>query len=121
MLDILRKTIMAGIGVGVQTRGKIEEVLNEWVEKGRMSSTEARELADRIMDAGKVEFERARRELGDSYEELLHKGNVVTQQQLQTLENRVQLLESQLAGHLAAGGETSRPDPEAPTPPSAGE
>lgn len=96
MLDILKKTIMAGIGAGVQTRDKVEEVLNEWVEKGRMTSAEAKELADRIIEAGRAEYEKARKELGETYEELLRKGHLVTQQQFEELENRVKLLERQL-------------------------
>lgn len=101
---------MAGIGVGVQTRGKVEEVLNEWVEKGRITSAEAKELADRIIDAGKAEYEKAKKELGESYDELLRKGNVVTQHQLEGLENRLVLLESQVAA-LTSGSQAGTKQP----------
>ncbi len=111
---------MAGIGVGVQTRGKVEEVLNEWVEKGRMTSAEAKELADRIIDAGKVEYDKAKKELSESYDDLLRKGNVVTQHQLQGLENRLLLLESQVAALTVGKQAGTPPKPERDAAPKPG-
>lgn len=116
MLDILRKTMMAGIGAGAQTRDKVEEVLQEWVEKGRMTSSEARELAERITNAGRAEYEKTKKELAEVYDDLLKKGNVVTQSQFNKIETRLHLLENQVSQLLSTLSERTTQ-----TPPSASE
>ena len=38
MLDILKKTILAGIGATVTTKERVESVLEDLVEKGKIST-----------------------------------------------------------------------------------
>ena len=94
MLDIIKKTILAGVGATVTTKEKVECVLNDLVEKGKISSEEAKQMADKIVADGRREFEDAKESLGASFEEMLHKANLVTRSELDALEERVSKLES---------------------------
>lgn len=66
-----------------------------------MTSAEARDLAERIGSAGRTEYEKTKKELAEAYDDLLKKGNVVTQSQLNAVETRLHLLESQVARLLS--------------------
>jgi polyhydroxyalkanoate synthesis regulator phasin len=95
MIDLIKKTVLAGIGATVTTKEKIEGLLDEYVEKGKLSATEAKSLATRIAEDGKQEFESAKNEFGHVLNDLLKKANVVTHDQLTKLEKRVAKLEGQ--------------------------
>lgn len=93
MIDLIKKSMLAGIGAAVVSREAAEKALKELVDKGKISTEEARKAADRIIEEGRQEFEKSRGELTKLTEELLQKGNLVTQSQLAALEKRVEALE----------------------------
>jgi polyhydroxyalkanoate synthesis regulator phasin len=93
MIDLIKKTVLAGIGATVTTKEKIEGLLDEYVEKGKLSATEAKSLATRIAEDGKQEFESAKNEFGHVLNDLLKKANVVTHDEIAKLERRVAKLE----------------------------
>ncbi len=82
MIDLIKKTMLAGIGATVTTKEKIEGVLHEYVEKGKLSTQDAKNLADRIVADGKQEFEQAKNDLGQRFQELLKKSNFATREEL---------------------------------------
>ena len=93
MIDLIKKTMLAGLGATVVTKDKIEGVLHEYVEKGRLSTTDAQNLAERIVADGRQEFEQAKRDLGERFNELLKKSNFATRDELIKLEKRLHALE----------------------------
>ena len=93
MLDIIQKAIQAGIGATAVSAEKIESILGELVEKGKITAEEVKETARKIVDDGKTEFEKAKGDVQDSFKELLQKSNLVTKDQLESLEARVAKLE----------------------------
>ena len=96
MLEALRKTIYAGIGASVVTAEKIEASLSELVAKGKLSADEAKEMAQKIADEGKEEFEASRESMTQAFKEFLEKSPVVTQTKFGELEKRVASLEAEL-------------------------
>jgi polyhydroxyalkanoate synthesis regulator phasin len=95
MIDTLRKTIYAGIGATVISAEKLNAVLNELVEKGKLSSKEARELAGKIADEGRKEFEADSDKLGKAFDEWMKKANFARQKDVEALQARVARLEAQ--------------------------
>jgi len=94
MIDLIKKTMLAGIGATVTTKEKVEHVLHEYVEKGKLSTQDAKNLADRIIADGKQEFEQAKTDLSQRLQELLKKSNFATREELNALEKRVAALEA---------------------------
>ena len=94
MIDLIKKTMLAGLGATVVTKDKIEGALHDYVEKGRLSATDAKNLADRIVADGRQEFEQTKRDLGERLNELLKKSNFATREELTTLEKRLAALEA---------------------------
>lgn len=96
MLDLVKKTMFAGIGVAVVTRDKVLESLDELVERGKLSKDEAVAMSDKILEEGQAETEKARVEASKLFNEMLNRANVVTKDQYEALAARVTALEGRL-------------------------
>jgi len=102
MLDLIKKTVLAGIGATVITKEKVEVLLNEYVEKGKLSAQDAKNLSERIVADGKHEFEQVKHDLSGRFQELLEKSKLATRDELTALEKRLATLEAKLHSHLEA-------------------
>jgi len=96
MIESLKKAMLAGIGATAATKEKVEETLKDLVEKGKLSTEEAREASERILGEGKKEYESMRKDMEKFFNDLAHKGNLVTQEQLDSVKKRLTALERKL-------------------------
>ena len=96
MIELLKKTMFAGVGLAVVTKEKISESLEELVEKGKLTREEAADLSDKIILEGKEQTEKAKVEAGNLFTEMLQRANVVTRDQYDALAARVTELEGRL-------------------------
>ncbi len=94
MIDAMKKTLLAGVGAAVITKEKVESALGEFVQQGRMSATEARQMAEKIAEQGRHEFDTLSRELGEKMREGISSFDRKTQERIAALEARVAALES---------------------------
>lgn len=106
MIDIIKKTLLAGVGAAVVTKEKVEAALDEFVKQGKVSSAEARAMADRIAADGRREFETLSNQLNEKLREFLARQDRTTQDRLAALEARVAALES-AAGTPAAKADSA--------------
>jgi len=93
MIDLIRKTVLAGVGAAVLTKEKVEESLNDLVEKGRISADEAKETAEKIAAEGKREFETVSKDLQKGVGDLLEQIGVGQKDRLASVEKRLLALE----------------------------
>ncbi len=93
MIDILRKTILAGVGASVVTVERIESLLDELVERGELSATEAKNAANRLAAEGKSEMKDMNKRLSSLFDEMLNRAHVATRDDLEALKQRVNALE----------------------------
>lgn len=49
MIELFKKGILTGIGVGLMTRDKIQEFVKKMTEEAKLSEEEARKLADELL------------------------------------------------------------------------
>jgi len=96
MIDLIKKTMLAGVGATIVTKEKVETLLHDYVEKGKLSTADAKNLADRIVADGRQEYEQAKRDLGQRFQEMLKKSNLATREELAALEKRLAALETKL-------------------------
>jgi polyhydroxyalkanoate synthesis regulator phasin len=93
MIDLIRKTVLAGVGAAVLTKEKVEESLNDLVEKGRISADEAKATAEKIAAEGKREFETVSKDLQKGISDLLEQIGVGQKDRLTDVEKRLLALE----------------------------
>lgn len=119
MLELLKKTLFAGIGAAVTTKERVEAILQEMVEQGKLTREEAERMAEKIAKDGKDEFERTKREISDNISQMLNKGELVRIDDFRKLELRVSILEEKEAARDLAdvsekkAGANSSPQPPA--------
>ncbi|TVR52645.1 MAG: hypothetical protein EA425_04470 [Puniceicoccaceae bacterium] len=107
MLDLIKKTMLAGVGAAVLTKEKAEAALNELVEKGKISAEEARETAARISEDGKKEFDSASKALQKRIEKLVDQVSGKNRERIDLLEARVAALEAHLEDSKTSGTKKS--------------
>lgn len=93
MVEIIKKTLLAGLGAAVITKEKVEAALDELVKQGKVSSADARAMAEKLSADGKKEFENLAAELNRNIAEFVGKFDRKTQDRLAALEARVASLE----------------------------
>ena len=103
MIELLKKSLYAGLGATLVTAEKVEGALQDLVEKGKISSEDAREAAQKVADESKREFEEAREGLDSLLDEWMDRAPIVRKKDFVALEKRVAILEE--AAKLSEGDE----------------
>ncbi len=96
MIDLVKKTMLASVGLAVVTKDKVLESLDELVQKGKLTKEEAAAVSDKIVEEGKTETEKAKVEASKLFIDMLNRANVVTKDQYDALAARVTDLEGKL-------------------------
>lgn len=108
MLETLKKTFLAGLGATVVTAERLEKSLSEFVERGKISSEEAREMARKMAEEGRREYDEARECMEGWFEEMVGKAGLVRKTRLEEMEARLRELEAKVAGASAADPESAK-------------
>lgn len=99
MLDLVRKSMLAGVGLALKAWDEVEDLAKEVAEQGKMTEKEGRkfieELQSRYDDAQKKLEERVEQ----SVRNILKKADVVTQDELKGLKKEIRDLKKLVAGH----------------------
>jgi polyhydroxyalkanoate synthesis regulator phasin len=111
MIDSLKKTLLAGVGAAVVSKEKVEAVLGDLVRQGKVTSAEAKEIAEKLVAEGRREAETLSQEVGDKLKAAFAGIDQRAQQRLDALEARVAALEQAAAAATAQAADTV----EAPT------
>ncbi|MDO8543735.1 MAG: hypothetical protein Q7S40_25110 [Opitutaceae bacterium] len=94
MMDVIKKTLLAGVGAAVITKDRVEAALDEFVRQGKVSASDARAMADKIATDGRREFENLSRELNERIRERLSGADRKMQERVDALEARIAALEA---------------------------
>lgn len=105
MIDLIKKSLLAGVGAAVVTKEKIEQALDDFVREGKVSASDARVMADKIAEQGRREFDEVVSKLGSKLRDATASAEQSTQARLTALEQRVRVLEQKLAPPETRTGE----------------
>ena len=93
MFELIKKAMLAGVGLAAVTKDKVEELARELTEKGEMSEKEGKELIDELLKKS----EQARKDLETKVEDtvlkVLGKMAVATKEDIDSLSERIKNLE----------------------------
>ncbi len=103
MADLIKKTMLVGIGLALRTWDEVESVAKEFVKKGKMSEKEG----DRFLKDMQKKYEDAQNKLEarveKSVKEFLKKANVANSDDLKALKKEIRELKKMV------GGENNKP------------
>lgn len=100
MLDALKKTLYAGVGLAFLTRDKIEEVAKKVAEEAKLSEGEGKKLFDEFLKKSEEARATIDKMVSGAVSAALGKLDIPKQSELKALEARVAALEAkQHASH----------------------
>ena len=105
MIDLIKKTLLAGVGAAVVTKEKVEDTLDVYVRQGKVKAEDARIIADKIAEQGRKEFEDVSRTLAAKLVEVVSSGGEKPDARVAALEQRIRDLEAKLATPPTRAGE----------------
>ncbi len=108
METLIKKVIYTGVGIASAANERVQNHINEWVEKGKISEEEGKKVVDDLLsdtDAKKDEVENKVKDYVDAF---LAKFDFPTRKEVKELQVKVNALEAKLEA-------TSKPAPKTTT------
>lgn len=105
MIDLIKKTLLAGVGAAVVTKDKVEETLGDFVRQGKVTAGDARIMAEKIAEQGRREFEDVSEKLGNRVKEFTSRESSELKERIAALEQRIAVLETRLNEPPTRSGE----------------
>ena len=97
MIDLIKKTMMAGIGLALKTRDEVEDLVKDLVKKGSMNEQEGKKFLDELLsryDEAKVKMEERVEKM---VKDFLKKADVVTGDELKALKKEIRELKKAIS------------------------
>lgn len=115
MFEIIRKGLMAGLGVTIVTKEKVEAATKRFVTDGKISREEAERFAQDLVDSGRKQWEEFQNSLMEAIKKAIEGLDVATKDDIEGISRRLKDLEDRVAGLEDRGnagqGEDNRPGP----------
>lgn len=93
MFDLLKKSVYAAIGVAVMTRETVEELGKRIANEAKLSESEGRQFVDELLKKSEETRAAMDKMVNETVASTLKKLNVPSRTELESLENRIRVLE----------------------------
>ncbi|MDF1592929.1 MAG: hypothetical protein P1P89_15540 [Desulfobacterales bacterium] len=104
MIDLIKKTMMAGIGLALKTRDEVEELVKDLTKKSDMNEQEGKKFLDELLgryDEAKVKMEERVEKM---VKDFLKKADVVTGDELKALKKEIRELKKAISSDTKTTG-----------------
>lgn len=96
MLEILRKSLLAGLGAGVITKEKAEAALKELVDQGKLKTEDSKQLIDKLLGSGTKQWEEVQTGVSEAVSKALDSADVARRSQVEALARRIDSVEQRM-------------------------
>jgi polyhydroxyalkanoate synthesis regulator phasin len=96
MLELIRKSLLAGLGAGVITKEKAEEAIRDLVAQGKLKAEDSKQLVDKLLGSGTKQWEEVQAGLTDAVRKALDGADVARGSQVEALTRRIESLEQRM-------------------------
>ena len=100
--NLFKKVVYAGVGLAALTAETVEKTVNDLVEKGKISDSEGKKIADDFFKKTEEKTEQFETKLRDVVKDVVSKFDFLRSDDVKTLRERVTELENELAKTKAA-------------------
>lgn len=97
MSDLLKRAISLGWGLTVVSKEKVERIVDDLVKRGELAPTESKALIERLMSRGEEDLGHVKTLVREQIARGLEELDVPSQKDIRALEQRIAVLESQVA------------------------
>jgi polyhydroxyalkanoate synthesis regulator phasin len=95
--DLIERTFLIGVGAAAFTKDRVQELVEEFVGRGELSTDEGREMVDRLVARSRDEARSVVKRADSSLQGALRDFGITTRRDLEALELRVRQLEHRVA------------------------
>jgi polyhydroxyalkanoate synthesis regulator phasin len=92
MFDLIKKSMLTGIGLALKTWDEVEDLVNDLQKKGEMSETEGRKFLDDARKRYEETQEKLEKRIESSVKDFLKKTQIVTTDELKDLKKEIREL-----------------------------
>lgn len=96
MLEIVEKTLLAGLGAVALTQKKAEDLIDELKDKLNLSEDEGKKLLEKLQDAAKESQQQLEQMAREEVKKACERAGVATETEVAELKKKVGELEKQL-------------------------
>lgn len=94
MFDLMKKGMLAGIGLALKTWDEVEKMVQDVQEKGEMSEAEGRKFLDEVQKKYEEAQSKLEKRVEQTVKEFLKKTQIVTSDELKELKKEIRELKS---------------------------
>jgi polyhydroxyalkanoate synthesis regulator phasin len=92
MFDLIKKTMLTGIGLALKTKDEVENLAEELIKQGKLSETEGSKFLEELRDKYEDSQKKLEKRVEKTVKELLKKANLVTSDELNALKKEIREL-----------------------------
>ncbi len=96
MLDLAKKAILTGVGLGLIAKDKIDEVVEKIREENKLTEEESRKLAKELLDQSEEARKNLEEEVKKMVADALKKLDIPSREDLENLNTRIEKLENEM-------------------------
>ncbi len=94
MFDLMKKGMLAGIGLALKTWDEVEKMVKDVQEKGEMSESEGRKFLDEVQKKYEEAQSKLEKRVEQTVKDFLKKTQIVTSDELKELKKEIRELKS---------------------------
>jgi polyhydroxyalkanoate synthesis regulator phasin len=99
MLDLIKKTLLTGVGLAVMTKDKVEELGRDLVSQAKLSEVEGREFVDSLVKQSETARSEFEDRVGSVVKRTIESLNLVHKDEVARLNARIDELAAELKKH----------------------
>ena len=96
MFELLKKSMLAGIGLALKTKDEVEEIAKELSEKGKLSEKEGKTFIQDLLKRYDEAQEKLEARVEQTVKEFLKKADIVTGDELKGLKTEIRELKKMI-------------------------
>lgn len=97
MFESIRKSLLMGLGAGVVTKEKVDQVTNRLVEEGKISREEAEKLAQELLQGESSQWEDFQETIRQMITNVISSMSIPRAKDIQDLKTRMDKVEKRLS------------------------
>ena len=97
MSDLIKKTLLAGVGLALKTWDEVEDLAKELVDKGKMNEKHGNKFIKDLQNRYEETQKKLEARVEQTVKEFLKKANVVTSDELKAVKKEVRELKKMIS------------------------
>jgi polyhydroxyalkanoate synthesis regulator phasin len=103
MFDLIKKTLLTGVGLAVMTKEKVEELGKELVSQAKLSEHEGKEFVDNLLKQSETSRKEFETRINAAVQKAVSGLNLASKDEVARLSAKVEEMTAKLAGTKGTG------------------